>query len=142
MTICFRQHMLALALMSTLAIGCGEAADDESAIEAEEEATAEAEARATGPQSAQATQCAVQYAGCLLGAWSAVLTPAGLTPLTKCTQQAEQCGLFDGAPDSGTGLAPSCGFEIADCYLKNPKTPSKCRLLPCRATGDAGVVAR
>jgi hypothetical protein len=121
---------LLTAAMALSAVGCGAQQDDEAGDDGETAIVAQVVA----PQSdAAKTKCATAYTRCLLGAWDDVLKPStGLTPLTKCTREAETCGLFEDAPDAGTGLTPTCGFEVADCYLKNPGNSAKCQQLPCR----------
>lgn len=133
------RNLLACAVFSALAHGCG-AADDGSADDQPTVAAQIAAPRAdagSATSSATQTRCAIEYTECLLGAWNAVLTPRGLNPVTHCTAKAEACGLFDDAPDAGTNLTPSCGMEIADCYLKNPSNPGKCSDLPCQKNGTS-----
>ena len=128
------RSLLVAAALSATAVGCGEGAD----VSADDEPTVAAQvvgARLDGGAATE-TRCAVQYTECLLGAWDDVLGPGkGIGSLTECTRKAETCGLFENAPDAGTNLTPTCGFEVADCYLKNPSNPSKCQELPCRKAG-------
>lgn len=121
---------LVAAALSLSIIGCGAPQDDDAVDEAEPELAAQV----TGPRAdAAKTACALKFTECLASSWMKVLSPAGIAPLTACVRDAEACGLFADAPDAGTGVTPTCGFEIADCYLKNPRNPSKCQDLPCRA---------
>jgi hypothetical protein len=125
-------RILILTAMPLAFVACGSEQDDASAAEPAKLAAQRAGSTAK-TDDAEKVGCALEYTDCLLKSWPKVLKD-GLKPITECTREAEDCGLFDELPDAGLPGAtrsPTCGFELAECYLKNPTKPSACSTIKC-----------
>jgi len=120
--------------LPVLAVGCGDAPDEDESTSEVQTLAAQGTATKPSPSDAKKVECAFEYTDCLLKAWPKVLGKAGLSPITECTREAEACGLFEDLGDAGmpgVTTSPTCGFEMAECFLKNPTQPSKCSDLKC-----------
>lgn len=132
-----RAAFAAAALFVLPTAACGEPLDDE-AVESEQTVSAQVGSPAAADRKAT---CALAFTDCTVHAWGNVLTPSVLSPMTECVRAAEKCGLFKGPADAGPPLSPTCGLEIADCYIKNPGNIAKCRALPCRVSTRGALKA-